>query len=407
MKSILTQTFLVLSVAIYPTLFCLCLPAPAPAQVKTGLDVLVQEQFRPLAGKRVGLATNQTGVTLDGRRNIDVFANAPNIKLTAIFSFEHGLNGTREDTHIGNSIDEATGIPIYSLYNEDRRKPTPAMLKDVDVLVYDKQDNGARFYTSVTSMAYLLETAAEHHIPFYVLDRPNGINGVDVAGPLLDAKYVSFVTYMPGFPIRHGMTMGEMARYFNAERKLGADLHVIKMTGWRRSMWFDETGLEWVNPSPNIRNLTEAILYPGTCLLEGKSVSVGRGTDTPFEIVGAPWFRAREVSAYLNGLHLPGVRFVPRRFRPTAAIYKDQECQGVDIQIVNRDVFDPVLMGMELVAATLKFHPGKVTLTPRLIGSDEILAKFQAGESGRQILKESQAQLTEFRRIRAKYLIYQ
>jgi uncharacterized protein YbbC (DUF1343 family) len=194
---------------------------------------------------------------------------------------------------------------------------------------------------------------------------------VDVAGPLLDPKYVSFVTYMPGFPIRHGMTMGEMARYFNAEKKLGADLHVIAMQGWRRSLWFDETGLEWVNPSPNIRNLTEAILYPGTCLLEGRSVSVGRGTDTPFEIVGAPWFRAREVAAYLNSLQLPGVRFVPRRFCPTASIYKGQECQGVDIQLVNREVFDPVLMGMELVAATIRFHPGKVELTTRLLGSDD------------------------------------
>ncbi|MBV8828096.1 MAG: DUF1343 domain-containing protein [Acidobacteriaceae bacterium] len=399
MNGIRTRTFFVL--------LSLCLPACVSAQVKTGLDVLIDEQFQPLAGKRVGLATNQTGVAIDGRRNVDVFAHAPNVKLTAIFSFEHGLNGTREDTHIGNSIDEATGIPIYSLYNEDLRKPTPDMLKNVDVLVYDKQDNGARFYTSVTSMAYLLEAAAEHHMPFYVLDRPNGIGGIDVEGPLLDAKYVSFVTYMPGFPIRHGMTMGEMARYFNGEKKLGADLHVIKMAGWRRSMWFDETGLEWVNPSPNIRNLAEAILYPGTCLLEGKSVSVGRGTDTPFEIVGAPWFRAREVAAYLNGLQLPGVRFMPRRFRPTAAIYKDQECQGVDIQIVNREVFDPVLMGMELVAATLKFHPGKVTLTPRLLGSDEVLAKFRAGESGRQILEESKAQLAEFRRLRAKYLIYE
>ena len=404
MESVLTRTFLARTCAV---LLCVCLSTCLTAQVKTGLDVLVEEHFRPLAGKRIGLATNQTGIAFDGRRNIDVFAHASTVKLTAIFSFEHGLNGTREDTHIGNSIDEATGVPIYSLYNEDVRKPTPAMLKDVDVLVYDKQDNGARFYTSVTSMAYLLEAAAAHHIPFYVLDRPNGINGVDVAGPLLDAKYVSFVTYMPGFPIRHGMTMGEMARYFNGEKKLGADLHVIQMQGWRRSMWFDETGLEWVNPSPNIRNLTEAILYPGTCLLEGKSVSVGRGTDTPFEIVGAPWFRAREVAAYLNALHLPGVRFMPRRFRPNASVFKDEECQGVDIQIANREVFDPVLMGMELVTATLKFHPGKVTLTPRLLGSDEVLAKFQAGESGRQILEESKAQLADFRRLRANYLIYQ
>ena len=210
-------------------LLSLCLPLPASAQVKTGLDMLVDQQFQPLAGKHVGLATNQSGITRDGRRSIDVFAHAPNLKLTAIFSFEHGLNGTREDTHISDSVDEATGLPVYSLYNENVRKPTPEMLKNVDVLVYDKQDNGARFYTSVTSMAYLLEAAAEHHIPFYVLDRPNGIDGVDVAGPLLEAKYVSFVTYMPGFPIRHGMTMGEIARYFNAEKNLGADLHVIRM----------------------------------------------------------------------------------------------------------------------------------------------------------------------------------
>ncbi len=214
---------------------------PARGQVRTGLDILIEENFQPLAGKRVGLATNQTGIAGDGRRNIDIFAHAPNLKLTAIFSFEHGIAGTREDNRIESSFDETTGVPIYSLYNGDVRKPTPDMLKDVDVLVYDKQDNGARFYTSVTSMAYLLEAAAENHLPYYVLDRPNGINGVDVAGTLLDAKYVSFVTYMPGFPIRHGMTMGEMARYFNGEKKLAADLHVIPMKGWKRSMWFDET----------------------------------------------------------------------------------------------------------------------------------------------------------------------
>jgi uncharacterized protein YbbC (DUF1343 family) len=379
----------------------------AAAQVKTGLDVLIEQNFQPLAGKRIGLATNQTGITADGRCDIDVFAHAPNIKLTAIFSFEHGLSGTRDDNHIESSVDEATGVPIYSLYNGNMRKPTPEMLKNVDALVYDKQDNGARFYTSVTSMAYVMEAAAENHIPFYVLDRPNGIDGVDVAGPLLDAKYVSFVTYMPGFPIRHGMTMGEMARYFNGEKKLGADLHVIKMQGWKRNMWFDQTGLEWVNPSPNIRNLTEAILYPGTCLLEGKYISVGRGTDTPFEIVGAPWFRGREMAAYLNSLHLHGVRFMYRRFRPTSSVYKGEECNGLDIQIIDRNIFDPVLMGMELLSATMKFHPGKFEPTMRLLGSDKILSELKAGESGGQILNENRAQLERFCSIRAKYLIYQ
>ncbi len=385
----------------------LAFTACAAAQVRSGLDVLIARNFAPLAGKRVGLATNQTGLTGDGRRNIDVFAHAGNIKLTAIFSFEHGLNGTREDTHIDSTIDDATGVPIYSLYNGDVRKPTPEMLKNVDVLVYDKQDNGARFYTSVTSMAYLMEAAAEHHLPYYVLDRPNGINGIDVGGTLLDAKYVSFVTYMPGWPIRHGMTMGEMAGYFNGEKKLGADLHIIQMQGWKRTMWFDETGQEWVNPSPNIRNLTEAALYPGTCLLEGKSVSVGRGTDTPFQIIGAPWFRAREMAAYLNDLKMPGVRFVPRKFRPTAAIYKSEECQGLDIQLIDRSALDPVLMGMELLAAAMKFHPGKIEPTMRLLGSDEVLAELQAGKSGRQILDDARPRLEQFKKIRAKYLIYQ
>ncbi len=382
------------------------LAAAAAGQVRTGLDVLIEQNFEPLAGKRIGLVTNQTGITRDGRRNIDVFAHASNIKLTAIFSFEHGLSAAREDNGIESGVDEATGVPIYSLYNGDVRKPTSDMLKDVDALVYDKQDNGARFYTSVTSMAYAMEAAAEKHIPYYVLDRPNGINGVDVAGPVLEAKYVSFVTYMPGFPIRHGMTMGEMAALFNAEKKLGADLHVIRMQGWKRSMWFDETGLEWINPSPNIRNLTQAILYPGVCLLEGKYVSVGRGTDTPFQIVGAPWFRAREVADYLNARRIPGVRFVVRRFRPAASLYKGQDCVGLDIQLVNREVFDPVLMGMELLSATMKFHPGKFVPALQLLGSDEVLAALTAGAAGREILESARGKLEQFRRVRAKYLLY-
>ncbi len=200
--------------------------------------------------------------------------------------------------------------------------------------------------------------------------------------------------------------MGEMARYFNGEKKLAADLHVIPMKGWKRSMWFDETGLEWVNPSPNIRNLTEALLYPGTCLLEGSQISVGRGTDTPFQIVGAPWYRAREVAAYLNELELPGVRFLYRRFRPAASAYKGEECHGLDIQVVDRAVFDPVLMGMELLAATIRFHPGKFEPAMRLLGSDKVLAELKAGKSGREILDAARKDLENFRAIRAKYLLY-
>jgi uncharacterized protein YbbC (DUF1343 family) len=380
----------------------------AGARVKTGLDVLIEQNFAPLQGKRVGIITNQTGRTEDGRRIIDVIAHAPGVRLTAIFSPEHGLEGVRQDRNIGDGVDEATGVPVYSLYNEGRYRPTPEMLKNVDVLVYDIEQNGARFLTRITTLGYTMEAAAQNHIPFYVLDRPNGINGVDFGGPRLDAKYVSFVGYLPGLPIRHGMTAGELAQMYNGEKKLGVDLHVIRMEGWKRNMWYDDTGLEWVNPSPNIRSLTAAILYPGMCLLESKEVSVGRGTDTPFQIFGAPWYRAREVAGYLNE-RVPGVRFVPRVFKPNASVYKDQECQGVDVTLVNRDAFDPVLMGLELLAATLKFHPGKFDLdgVMRLLGNDEAAARLKRGESGRQVLDAMRTQTEEFARIRAKYLLYE
>jgi uncharacterized protein YbbC (DUF1343 family) len=375
--------------------------------VKTGLEVLIEQGFAPLKGKRVGVVTAQTGVTEDRRRIIDVLAQAPGVKLTAIFAPEHGLTGTRQDRNIGDSVDEATGVPVYSLYNEGRYRPTPEMLKDVDALVFDIQQNGARFLTRITTLGYTMEAAAQKGIPYYVLDRPNGINGVDVAGPLLDEKYVSFVGYAR-IPIRHGMTAGELARLYNGEKKLGVDLHVIRMEGWKRSMWYDETGLEWVNPSPNIRNLTQAIFYPGVCLLESKQISVGRGTEMPFQLFGAPWLKAREMAEYLNG-RVPGVRFVPRRFRPNASVYKDQDCEGLEIVLVNREAFESVLLGMELLAATLKFHPGQFDIATviRLLGSDEAAARLKRGETGRQVLGAMRGQLEEFLKIRARYLLYE
>ncbi len=361
---------------------------PAGARVKTGLEVLIEQKLAPLQGKRVGVITAQTGVTEDRRRIVDVLAQAPGVKLTAIFTPEHGLEGNRQDRNIQDSVDRATGVPVYSLYNEGRYRPTPEMLKDVDALIYDIQQNGARFLTRITTLGYTLEAAAQKGIPYYVLDRPNGINGVGAGGPPLDEKYVSFVGYLPGMPVRHGMTAGELAALYNGEKKLGAELHVVRMQGWKRAMWYDETGLEWINPSPNIRNLTQAILYPGVCLLESKQISVGRGTDTPFQLIGAPWYRAREVADHLNGRGIPGVRFVHRRFTPASSVYKDQECEGVDILLVNRDVFDPVLLGMELLSATLKFHPGKFDLdgVMRLLGSDEAAARLKRGETGRDVL---------------------
>ncbi|MBI1896461.1 MAG: DUF1343 domain-containing protein [Acidobacteria bacterium] len=389
------------------TLFAAATHALA-ARVKTGLEVLIEQDFAPLKGMRVGVITAHTGVTEDRRRIIDVLAHAPGVKLTAIFTPEHGLEGTREDRNIGDGIDRQTGVPVYSLYNEGRYRPTPEMLEHVDALVYDIQQNGARFLTRITTLGYTLEAAAQKRIPYFVLDRPNGINGVDVGGPPLDEKYVSFVGYMPGLPIRHGMTAGELANLYNGQKKLGADLRVIRMEGWKRSMWYDETGLEWINPSPNIRNVTQAALYPGVCLLESRQISVGRGTDTPFQLIGAPWYRAREIAAYLNGRELRGVRFVHRRFTPSASVYKNQECEGIDILLVNREVFDPVLLGMELLSATLRFHGDTFELkgVMRLLGNDEAAARLKNGQTGREVLEAMRGQTEEFRKVRAKYLLY-
>jgi uncharacterized protein YbbC (DUF1343 family) len=394
---------------VWATVALLCWGAhPLVGRVKTGLEVLIEQKFAPLQGKRVGVITAQTGVTEDRRRIIDVLAHAPGVKLAAIFAPEHGLEGTRDDNKIGDGVDSATGVPVYSLYNEGRYRPAPEMLKGLDALVFDIQQNGVRFLTRITTLGYTLEAAAQQGIPYYVLDRPNGITGVDFGGPPLDEKYVSFVGYMPGLPPRHGMTAGELAGLYNGEKKLGADVRVIRMQGWKRSMWYDETGLEWINPSPNIRNLTQATLYPGVCLLESKQVSVGRGTDTPFQIVGAPWYRAREVADYLNG-RVAGVRFVPRRFTPNASVYQNQQCEGVDIALVDRAAFDPVLLGMELLAATLKFHPGKFDLggVMRLLGNDEAAARLKRGETGREVLDAMRGRTEEFRKVRAKYLLYE
>lgn len=381
--------------------------APGVSHVKTGLEILVEDRLLPLAGKRVGLITNHSGFTRDRRRNIDVIHGSGIARLAAIFTPEHGLTGLRDDQHIGSGVDAATGVPIRSLFDGPTRRFTLDMLQDVDVLVYDIQDIGARFYTFITTLGYGVEGAAQAKIPFFVLDRPNPINGVSVEGPLLDDSHVSFVGYAR-IPIRHGMTIGELARFYNGEKKLGADVHVIEMQGWRRSMWFDDTGLEWINPSPAIRNLTEAALYPGTCLLESKLVSVGRGTDTPFKIVGAPWFRAFEGADYLNRAKLPGVSFIPRQFRPNAYLFKDQDCEGLDIQVLDREAMDSVRVGLELLYVTLKYHPGKfeVDSIMRLLGNDDAGARLKRGETGSEVNQSFQADIAAFRRIREKYLIY-
>lgn len=375
------------------------------AKVLTGIDVLARDGFKQLAGLRVGLVTNHTGRDSAGRTTIDVLHKAPGVKLVALFSPEHGIRGLA-DEKISDSRDEQTGLPVYSLYGETRR-PKPEQLKDLDALVFDIQDIGARFYTYISTVGLVMEEAAKARLPVFVLDRPNPIGGVEIEGPMADADKLSFVAHHP-IPVRHGMTIGELAQLFNAERQIGCDLRVVKMDGWQRPMWLDETNLTWVNPSPNMRSLTEATLYPGIGLLETTNVSVGRGTDTPFEVIGAPWIDGRQLAAYLNGRRIPGVRFVPIRFTPRGSVFKDEECGGVNIIITERARFRPVTNGLEIAVALRKLYLAewKVDAYLRLLVNADTLEKLKSGNSAEQITRSWAAKLDEFRKTRARFLIY-
>ena len=376
------------------------------AQVLTGIDVLERDNFKQLAGMRVGLVTNQTGRDRNGRSTIDVLNKAPNVKLTALFSPEHGIRGVA-DEKISDSKDEQTGLPIYSLYGETRR-PGADQLKDLDALVFDIQDIGARFYTYIATLGNVMEAAGKARLPVFVLDRPNPIGGLDVEGPIADADKLSFVVYHR-IPVRHGMTIGELARLFNQERNFGCDLRVIEMTGWRRAMWLDETNLTWVNPSPNMRSLTEATLYPGVGLLETTNVSVGRGTDTPFELVGAPWIDSQQLASYLNSQKIAGVRFVPVRFTPVASVFKGEECGGVNIIITDRERFRPVTSGLEIAVALRKLYPAqwKVDSYLRLLANTDTLERLKRGESAGEMVRSWSNSLDEFRKARARVLLYE
>ncbi|HKV36235.1 MAG TPA: exo-beta-N-acetylmuramidase NamZ domain-containing protein [Pyrinomonadaceae bacterium] len=374
-------------------------------KVLTGIDVLERDNFKPLAGLRLGLVTNHTGRNREGRQTIDVLNKASNVKLVALFSPEHGIRGLA-DENISDSKDDATGLPIYSLYGETRR-PKAEQLKNLDALVYDIQDVGVRFYTYISTLGYLLEEAAKAKLPVYVLDRPNPIGGVDVDGPIADNDKLSFISYHT-IPTRHGLTVGELAQLFNRQRNIGADVRVIKMEGWRRAMWFDETNLTWINPSPNMRSLTEATLYPGVGLLETTNVSVGRGTDTPFEIVGAPWIQGDKLADYLNQRGIPGVRFVPLRFTPKASVFKDEQCGGVNIIVTDRVAFRPLLTGIEMALALRNMYPNdwKIDSYLRLLVNADTLERIKRGESARDIVASWNTGLQEFRRARAEILLY-
>jgi uncharacterized protein YbbC (DUF1343 family)/CubicO group peptidase (beta-lactamase class C family) len=379
---------------------------PISSEAKNGIDVLNRDGFAPLKDKRVGLITNQTGRDRDGNSTIDLLHKAPGVKLVALFSPEHGIRGALDQSNISNSTDEKTGLPIYSLYGETKA-PTAEMLKEIDTLVFDIQDVGARFYTYVSTLGLALEAAAKNKKSFVVLDRVNPINGQDVEGPLADPDKLSF-TAPHSIPIRHGMTAGELALLFNKERNINADLHVVRVEDWRRSQWFDSTGLAWINPSPNMRSLTEATLYPGVCLLEPTNVSVGRGTDTPFEVIGAPWIDGRKLAEALNNAKLPGVRFVPVRFTPKSSVHKDAECGGVNIIVTNRDLFEPVITGLEMAAQLRKLFPKDFLIDRfnRLLANQKVFDAFRQGSDARAMRQVWESELDAFRAIRSKYLLY-
>lgn len=375
------------------------------AQVLNGIDVLERDGFKQLSGMRLGLITNQTGRDRAGRSTIDVLFKAPGVKLVALFSPEHGIRGLA-DEKVSDTKDEQTSLPIYSLYGETHR-PKPEQLKDLDALVYDIQDVGTRFYTYISTLGYVIEEAARAKVPVVILDRPNPINGVDVEGPLADADKLSFTAYHT-IPVRHGMTVGELARLYNEERHLGADVRVIKIENWRRAMWFDATNLDWVNPSPNMRSLTEAVLYPGIGLLETTNLSVGRGTNTPFEVVGAPWLDGQNLASYLNARNIPGVRFVPVRFTPNSSISKNEECGGVNIIVTDRSRFRSVLTGIEIAVGLHRLFPAewKIDGYSHLLVNSDAFERLKRGESADEIVKSWSTSLENFRRLRERVLIY-
>lgn len=376
---------------------------PPTAQVLNGIDVLAKQKFAPLKGLRVGLITNHTGQDRDRNPTIDLLKAAPDVELKVLFSPEHGIRGAM-DEKIGDSTDEKTGLPVFSLYGEVR-KPTAEQLKGLDALVYDIQDIGCRFYTYTSTMGLCLEAAGEHKLKFFVLDRVNPINGATVDGPVLVGKttFVGFHTV----PLRYGMTIGELARMFNEERNSKADLVVIPVQNWKREMYLDHTGLPWTNPSPNMRNLTQAILYPGVGLLES-ALSVGRGTDTPFEVVGAPYIDDVKFAAELNKARLPGVRFVPIRFTPTTSVHKEKECGGVYIMLTDREACNVVDIGIVMAQTLVRMYPNdfKLDKISHLLFQPDTLEAIKSGKPLADIRAGWQKDIEDFQKRRAKYLLY-
>jgi uncharacterized protein YbbC (DUF1343 family) len=399
-------------VATFATLLLVCqLHAQskgAPADVLTGLDVLKRDHFAALKGKNIALVTNHTARDRDGNHIVDLLVKADGVKVVALFSPEHGLYG-HLDEKVGHGVDEKTGLKVWSLYGETRR-PTKEMLKGVDTIVFDIQDVGARFYTYSATMGIMMEEAAKNKLAMFVLDRPNPITGLKVDGPIADQDKLSFTAFRR-IPVAHGMTFGELAQLFNKEfGGINCDLHVIKMENWKRDMWWDATGLTWVNPSPNMRNLTQATLYPGVCLVEATNVSVGRGTDQPFEVIGAEWIDGKRLSAAMNASNLPGLRTYPIEFTPAkGSKLGTKRCQGIFFLVTDRDALEPVRSGLTLAYHLYKIHGDtfEVDKVVRLLHNQSVLDEMKKTDDPAKLPALWKDSVEQFKSLRANHLIYE
>ena len=376
-----------------------------PDRVQPGIEVLAASGYSALKGKKIGLITNCSGIDANRRSTISILRSAPGVNLRAIFSPEHGLSG-RLDEKVASCIDPNSGLPVYSLYGEVK-KPSREMLRGLEALVYDIQDVGIRYYTYITTMAYAMEAAASAGIDFIVLDRPDPITASLVQGPVMDRSLKSFIGYYP-LPLRYGMTPGEVAQLYNREAGIGAKLQVVPMKGYRRDAWFDQTRLPWVDPSPNLRTLNQSILYGGVGVVESANLSVGRGTSTPFEIIGAPWISGQQLADYLQRRKIPGVSLEPVSFVPRSDRFCGKSCQGVRVRLVDRNNFDAPAFGIELASALQRLYPGKFDLgnTASMVGSREVVQAIKSGEDPRQIRQRWQPELASFMKKRQNYLLY-
>ena len=389
--------------------FTLLEPAKAAGLTLTGLDVLERDGFKQLEGKRVGLITNHTSVDLNGVNAVDSFHKAGNFKLAAIFSPEHGFRGTEEGgVYIASSSDPVTGVPVYSLYGKNKQRPSAEMLKDLDLLVFDIQDIGARFYTYLTTMGYAMEEAAKVGLPFMVLDRPNPIGGL-VEGPVLEPGISFFTAYFP-VPARHGFTAGEMALFHKANLNLNLNLTVVPMENWTRDLFFDQTGIVWTNPSPNIRNVDAEVLYPGLGCFEASNVSVGRGTDRPFLWFGAPWMKAEKIVKKLSKAGLKGVTFSTMKLMPTKDVYEGKVCEGVGLEVRDKSAVRALDVFVNAAYLLRKYNGEDFKLDPveirKMTGSSDLYNMLEAGAKPAEIIAAFEKSSSGFRSGAVKFLLY-